>query len=233
MVKPRKQVAVKGQGHGHHGPGTSPPVAHAYAEPAAPAGPWRAPFALELGLGGLFAATDSFNERLEDFRFEDQSELMSIGTLSVAAAFGLTRDVSLVAGWTMLDSGSYKREAFDENTERYNQFFEWSAHAIGLYARWAIPLFQQRLIPYLQAGAGVAFGTTVYRDELQASTEIDDELHWGFHLAAAAGVQLMPWRRFGFWAQLSYIYAPVIDNQLDDTHNSGGPALIFGLRGAL
>lgn len=223
-VKPPRRVAVKGQGHG--------PVVHGYAEPAAPE-PWRETFALEFGVGGLFAANDGFNATLEDFRFEDQSDLLNVGTLSVAAVFGLTHDISLVAGWAMLDKGSYKREAFDDKTERYNQFFEWSAHAVGLYARWAMPLFQRRFIPYLQAGAGVAFGATQYRDELQASTEIDDELHWGFHLAVAAGAQLMPWRHFGFWGQLSYIYAPAIDNELDDTHNSGGPALVFGLRGAL
>jgi len=226
---PPAPVAVKGEAaveiHAAPGPGDQVVVAP---------GPWRETFALELGIGGLFNAEDGFNETLEDFRFEDQAGLFdNLVTLTVSAAYGLTRNISLVAGWTRLDAASYKREAFDENTERRNQWFDWSAHAVGLYGRYSFPLFRGRLTPYVQAGAGVAWGSTKYRDTEQASPEIDDELHWGFHLAAAAGLQVMPFRNFGFFGQLSYIYAPVIDNELGRTHNSGGPSLVFGLRGAL
>ena len=43
----------------------------------------------------------------------------------------------------------------------------------------------------------------------------------------------MPLRNFGFFGQVGYIYAPAIDNELGQSHNSGGPQAVIGLRGAL
>jgi hypothetical protein len=201
---------------------------------AAPAEPWRETVSLEVGLGAMRNAKDDYTATLEDFRFEEQWDpLDRLVTFSVAATYGLTRHISLVAGWTMLDGGAYKREAFDADNERRNQWFEWSAHAIGLYARWTLPLFRGHLNPYLQAGGGLAWGTSAYRDTLQASPVVDDQLHWGFHLAIAGGLQLMPWRYFGFFGQMAYLYAPVVKNEVGQTHDSGGPSLVCGLRGAL
>jgi hypothetical protein len=198
------------------------------------AGPWEESWSLELGLGGLFNANDAYNHTLEDFRFEEQWHLFdSSATFSVAGTRRLARNVSLVLAWTRLDSGSYKREAFDLDTDRRNQWFEWSTHALGLYVRWTLPLLRGWLNPYVQAGGGLGWGTSEYRDTLQASDVVDQQLHWGFHLAAAGGLQFMPWRHLGLYSQVSYIYAPVIENEVGQTHNSGGPTVVFGIRGAL
>jgi hypothetical protein len=40
------------------------------------------------------------------------------------------------------------------------------------------------------------------------------------------------WRYVGLYAQAELIYAPVIDNLAGDTHDAGGAAFTFGVRGA-
>ena len=37
--------------------------------------------------------------------------------------------------------------------------------------------------------------------------------------------------RIGFYTEIGYVYAPIVTNRLDDTHNSGGVTLIVGMRG--
>jgi hypothetical protein len=43
-------------------------------------------------------------------------------------------------------------------------------------------------------------------------------------------VLLMPWRSIGFLAQGAYYYAPIIDNNFGQTHDSGGAAFQIGTR---
>lgn len=225
-VAPARQVAAK------QAPGPTPYDARQFVRRAPR--PWRETVSLEVGFGGLFTGDDGYNTTLEEFRFEQSEDIFEhAATFSVAAAYALTGSISLVAGWSMLDSGRYEREAFDQNTDRRYQYFSWSSHAVGLYGRWTVALFRWQVRAYLQGGAGVSWGHTRYEDDLQASTEIDEQTHWGFHLAAHGGLQVMPLRNFGFFGQVGYIYAPAIDNELGQSHNSGGPQAVIGLRGAL
>ena len=50
------------------------------------------------------------------------------------------------------------------------------------------------------------------------------------YLGAGAGVVVMPWRSIGILAQGSYYYAPIIDNNFGQTHDSGGAAFQIGTR---
>jgi hypothetical protein len=191
-------------------------------------------WAIELGVGGTLSLEDDYTQQLDHFGFNKQlfqwDELL---TVSVALSRRISPYLSLVAGWTMLDASSYEREVFDLEGNKRQQRFEWRAHGVGLYLRGTLPLLDRLLNPYLQVGGGLAWAATEYRDPLQASEVIDDQLHWGFHIMASAGVSLMPWRHFGFYGQASYTFAPVIENLVGDTHNSGGLALHLGVRGAL
>jgi hypothetical protein len=56
------------------------------------------------------------------------------------------------------------------------------------------------------------------------------DTYWGYHIGVAAGLQLRPWERFGFYGRMSLVYAPVIDNLIGDTHDSGG---LFGTAGVV
>jgi len=104
---------------------------------------------------------------------------------------------------------------------------------VGVYLRGSLPLFDGVLVPYVQAGGGLAWGATEYRDPLQASEVVDDETHFGYHLSAAAGLQIMVWDFLGLYGQASYTTAPAIENRQGDVHDSGGPGIVIGVRGAL
>ena len=196
-------------------------------------GPWREQWGLELGVGGLWSRHDDFTRTLDNFGFEEQWALFDTSvTFQASLSHSLTRHLSLVVGWNRLDGGTYEREVHGSDGQRY-QTFDWSAHAIGLYARGTLPLVRGILNPYIQAGGGPAWGSTRYSDPLQASEVLDDELQWGYHLAVAGGMHVMPFRFAGVYVQGAYLYAPVVKNLVQDTHDSGGFALYLGVRGAL
>lgn len=194
----------------------------------------RERLALELGVGGLFRQSDAYTQRLETFGFE--TELFQLDrSLSAHAALSYAFDatLSLLLGYTLLDGGSYTREAIGLGHEKLEQTFTWRTHGVGLYLRGTLPLFHGVFNPYLQGGGGLGIGESRYTDPLQASTEVDDQLHLGYHLSILAGVHVMPWTHLGFFLQGGYHYAPVIENLLGDTHNGGGPLFHLGLRAAL
>ena len=51
-------------------------------------------------------------------------------------------------------------------------------------------------------------------------------------LGASAGLRLQPWDRVGGFGRIGWTYAPVIDNLIGDTHDSGGLSVLLGVRGS-
>jgi hypothetical protein len=195
---------------------------------------WYERFGLELGIGGIWGVHDEYSRRLEDFGFDEQWLLFDqFVTISVNLTYEISPYISVVAGWSMLDTGSYQRPVWDMSGVEQQQRFEWSAHGVGIYLRGSLPLFDGVLVPYVQAGGGLTWGDTVYRDPLQASEVVDDQTYFGYHLSAAAGLQIMIWDFLGLYGQASYTTAPAIENRQGDVHDSGGPGIVLGIRGAL
>jgi hypothetical protein len=195
---------------------------------------WYERFGLEVGMGGIWGVNDEYNRRLEDFGFNEQWLIFDqFVTISANLTYEVSPYISIVAGWSMLDTGVYERPVWDMSGEEQQQRFEWSAHSVGVYLRGSLPLFDGVLVPYVQAGGGLAWGATEYRDPLQASVVVDDETHFGYHLSAAAGLQIMIWDFLGVYGQASYTTAPAIENRQGDVHDSGGPGIVIGVRGAL
>jgi len=193
----------------------------------------RERWALELAGGLLFErAPDSYAARLADFGFSERWALFDdpVPLLAVSVVYGIRPYLSLLLGYAGLDREEYLRELRRLDREPMEQSFSWSAHRLGLYLRGSLPLLGGWLVPYAEAGGGPALGFTT----LGASPgePEDRETFWGWHVAGAAGLQLMPWRRFGFFAQGEWVWAPVIENLLGDEHDSGGPGLRLGLRGS-
>lgn len=191
-------------------------------------------WALELGVGLLWHHNDGYNQQLENFGFENNGILNTISpSISVSVAYSLNRYFSVGANWAMLDRAETSRTAFDLDNNSSDQNFSWESHGIGAFARGTLPFARDILRPYLQAGIGLAWASTTYTDGVQASPQLDDELHFGYYLQIAAGLSVMPWRHLGLYAQGEYLYAPIIKNLIGDTHDSGGPRLFVGIRGAL
>jgi len=60
----------------------------------------------------------------------------------------------------------------------------------------------------------------------------ESERYWGWHAGGTLGLEVMPWQHLGFFAQVSAVTAPVIENLIGDTHDSGGAFWRVGLRGS-
>lgn len=203
------------------------------AEPKGPTEPWRERWSLEVGVGLQLHRDDAFNARLETFGFESDLDLAPSPSFAVALAWRFHPNVSAVLGWTMLESRTYRRSMFDLDQEERRQVYTWSAHEVGLSARGTLPIARDVFELYLQGGFGFTVAESNFHDELPASPVDDDELHWGWHVSAALGAQVMPWDHFGFFAQAGYTYAPTVENLLGDVHDSGGALFHVGIRGAL
>ena len=182
----------------------------------------------ELGIGTLVKTSDRYVTRLNDFNYSS-TEVLSETVLHwhITAMVGLIRYLQVGVSLYKLDSGFF-------DTSSATRSFEWRAHAVGLVVRGRFPVANDWVVPYIQAGAGAAWGTTRYtvsEDADEGGSNEDQERFWRYHVSGAGGIQLMPWRFFGFFLQVEYTYAPVIRNLINDVHNSGGVEIFTGVRG--
>ncbi len=196
----------------------------------APAEEVRERFSLELGLGGTDIPEDRYVQRLGDFGFDSQKVLKGSARLQGALWWRLGPYLGLVGEVTSFEHGSYARGTLDATGGHQTQKFEWWTMGLGGALRVSYPILRGWLVPYAQGGGGYGFGRSVYTDA--GKPEESSDLHSGFYLSVAAGTALMPWRHFGAYGQLSYTVAPIVSNLLGDRHDSGGGALVIGLRSA-
>jgi len=185
---------------------------------------------LELGAGLRWGLRDGFDERLADFGFEEQQQLF-LPAVSARVGWSFLPYVGLWLRFDMLQAASYQRSTLDPSGAERGQDFSWRCYGLGLYLRGQLPLLDGWLVPYLEAGGGLSMGFTRYHD---GQAELDErESFAGWQLGAAAGLQLMPWRNFGFFGELAYTTAPALENLVGDRHDGGGFSAVLGLRGAL
>ena len=182
----------------------------------------------ELGMGTLIKTSDRYVKRLNDFSYSS-TELLTETVIHwhITAMVGLIRYLQAGVSFFKLDSGFF-------NTEDASHTFDWRAHAVGLVVRARFPVAKDWVVPYVQAGAGAAWGTTHYNADEEVDEgngREDEERFWRYHVSGAGGIQLMPWRFLGFFLQVEYTYAPVIRNLIGDVHNSGGVEIFTGIRG--
>lgn len=174
---------------------------------------------LELGGGFTRAIDDGYTRRLRDFGFDDQ--IFMDPRWSVAVTYALRTNIDLVLDFGELDAAHWRRD----NDPPHD--FSWSTYSAALSLRYTYIAPGGWLRPFAQAGAGVARAHSVYDMTGMPGTDEDD--FWGYRLSAAAGVQLVPWRRLGVFWRLGYDYAPVLENLIGDVHDSGGLNCMMGL----
>jgi hypothetical protein len=175
---------------------------------------------MELSGGLSIPGTGVYTDRLGDFGFRDQR--LVLPHLRLAGAHGVHDNIHIVAELAWLDTGHFRRD----NPEGAHEF-SWSTTGVGVYLRGVLPAAGGLVVPFVQAGAGVARARTSYE---QNDPGPDVETFWGYHMGVAGGVQIMPWRRFGAFLRIGYDYAPIIENLVGDTHNSGGTITDLGVR---
>jgi hypothetical protein len=195
--------------------------------------PPRSRWVLEAGLGASTARNDRYIGRLEDFGFHD-TIYFGLPRFSLSLTRALTRHLAVGFEVASLDERVFKRESSSTTLSGQNERFWWAAYAAGAFALANYPFWRDHLIPYARAGVAVTFARTSYQ-EINAATRAvqsdDTASSFGYALRAAAGLGVMPWRHFGFFAETNATYAPTVSNLLGDTHDSGGLGLLLGLRG--
>ena len=189
---------------------------------------------VELSFGALADRDGAYTDTLLDFSFEQQGDFFGLEPQwTGAVTWASSRHLALVVSGGNLDLDSWDREllGLEEATDRHA--FSWSTWRLGVGGRASLPVWRDQLVPYAQAGLGPALARSSYTS--------DDgdvaERHWGYHLAGAAGLAVMPsfggWQHAGAFLQLETSYAPALQNLIGDVHDSGGTSLSFGLRAAL
>ncbi|RME25616.1 MAG: caspase family protein [Deltaproteobacteria bacterium] len=188
-------------------------------------------WALELAVGGTSINADAYTERLQDFSFEDQTWLSPTAMMTVGWA--PHRLLSVVGSVAALEQQAWRRAVEDPDGAAHSTGFSWRGTRLTLALRGQLPLLDGWVVPYVQAGAGPA---TVRSEFDDGPNGVTVERHWGAHVAAGGGLQLMPrwnargWRHLGIYLQGELVHAPVMDNLLGETHQSGGQVVTAGLR---
>jgi hypothetical protein len=188
-----------------------------------PAGPR---LGLELALGLIEGHRDDYVQQMRQFGFSEFGGNVWLGLshqLSLTVVRALGRHLSLTASLFELDAQDHARSGGNDAPESH---FGWSSYALGVGLRGTLPLLHDKVIPFGQISLGPAAAFTTWTD-VGGTTH---QSFLGYHLGAGAGVVVMPWRSIGILAQGAYYYAPIIDNNFGQTHDSGGAAFQIGTR---
>ena len=194
---------------------------------------------LELGIGvGIPHGSSRYVRTLRDFGFEGSSEPQFRFAGSVG--YRLLPFLVLGVGYYNLDARTYTRE------HQIAQHFDWTGHAINAYAQADFGVGRRRLLNFfLKLGVGASVAWTTFEavplnsgfpnqsaslENTTAARKQVTENHvqpCGF---VSGGLQMMPSRYIGFFAELRYVVAPAIHNEFREYHDLGGTDFLFGVR---
>jgi len=212
-------------------------LARRLAEEAADAGKDER-FVLELGMGaGLTHEHTDYVDTVRTFGFEGSDAPQ----LRFAASLGYRIFPHLVLGL-----GYYDLEARTYLRAFSLRDFSWAGHALNAYAQADMSLGRRRSFNlFVKFGAGASLAWTEL-DATQSTSPFPDQSAslentttaqkvvtqrylrpCGF---VAAGIQIMPGRYAGFFAEVRYVLAPAIHNEFGEYHDLGGTNFLFGVR---
>jgi hypothetical protein len=182
---------------------------------------------------GTDARGDTYEQRLDSFGYEKDTPLFDID-VELALGRRLHENFALGLSYFDLDAmGYYSRE-------REEQTFELDSFALGGFVQGDVPFGDGRMFDlFTRAGLGYAHVSTTLRATPPSNgrTEIIsndlrsfDESDGGPAVSVSAGLQLNVAVFIGIQALVRYTYAPVLENELGDTHDVGGFNAMFGVR---
>lgn len=130
----------------------------------------------------------------------------------------------------LLTFDSLEQRTFDRTfTDDSRDTFEWRTWAVGLQLRGTLPLAGHWLYGYAQGGLGLGIARSWFNPGREQEPT-NAQTSFGVQLSGALGLRFMPWRHAGFYLQAGYTFAPILRNDLGDRHDSGGVAIVTGLR---
>jgi hypothetical protein len=178
---------------------------------------WR-DLSFEAGVGSGSIRGDPYVLRLLDFGYRGGHTLTLF--YRVNAGYEINEWFEVQLNFQQLAD-----TAFVQSTPTNRGVASWSAHGLTASARGSLPLFGGWFVPYVQAGAGLAWART----DINAQVEHQ----FGPQLEAAGGLRFMFGDHVGLFLQTGWTHARVIDNLFGETHDVGGIRGFLGMRAAL
>ena len=200
----------------------------------------RHAWAIELGQGVGTSQQGDYIRRLEQFEYQPDEGRFSggdgrlIGRFSLALERTLHRNLSVTLQANSLDIAAFERVAGIDNGLRTYDTFRMATWAMAASLRVGGPLpgFKGGVVPYLQAGIGPTFTHTRLKTHTGPGNTMQAfrETHFGYQVAALAGLNINIGKTFGMYLQGGYHFAPALENELGDRHNAGGGVFTIGFR---
>jgi hypothetical protein len=178
---------------------------------------WR----LELTAGAGSERGTDFTRTLTNFGFHEQASNANVLTLAVARETRFRGNY--LGGYLSLSSAP----GWERETELQPLRFDWTTTSIGV-ASHAEQGLTRRLFLYGDIGGGIGIGRTQFVDQDGKRTH---EMFYGATAYAAAGLGFrdVVIDALSLTIGVRSAWAPVIENNLGETHDSGGTFGGFGL----
>jgi hypothetical protein len=173
-----------------------------------------------VGWGGF--KSDAYVDQIRQFGYDGGGKSLD---WAIGAAHTVVRPLALLARFRGLDSQAFSRPSGNGNSRE----FDWSVYGLSVGARgtWEATNW---LGLYGQVELGPALGFSRMTDTNSSPPVNEGDTHAGFFGNLTAGLQLNASRDLGFFYECGYLYAPVVENLIGSTHDSGGVNMLFGLR---
>jgi hypothetical protein len=184
-------------------------------------GGWR----VELGMAVGAEHDDEYIQTLRDFGYVENRGT-AVVALSVTHELWRTDRASTLVGGFVTHGGVGE---WSRQTELAPLRFDWTTTVVGVAGRLehASPI-SHRLYGFAEAGVGMGIARTRFLDQDDVMTR---ETYFGLAMAIGGGIgmrMIVP-QHLDFTLGLRYSRAPVIENAIGQTHDSGGVFVGVGL----
>jgi hypothetical protein len=186
---------------------------------------------VETGVARRFWQNDGYIDTLESFLFHESRYSMlsyeaSHYTPQFTGGLGLTRNLSLLLRSERLQARSFERWIMGPTTSIQNATVDWATWSVAAGVRARLPLFNERLVPFIEADLGLA----IARSNVYSAGESHSEVQYGPMLRGDVGVTVHMGWRMGLYLSGGYDYAWALKNDVGQAHNDGGFHVGMGLR---
>jgi hypothetical protein len=184
-------------------------------------------WSLEGSMGLSWHQTDGFTDHLGEFGYQHQESLTKLpaARFAIGVSRRLARHLETVFQVSTLAGDVYQRSIagnIDTATLR--------AYGGSVFLRVAGDLVGHWLGAYAEIGAGMSLGTLRYETTQSGVAPSTTDTSVGYLLSGAAGLKVRFGPRLSLFLQAGYDRAPAIANLIGDTHDSGGPSALLGMR---
>jgi hypothetical protein len=182
---------------------------------------------VEGAAGFIWSQTDGYTQSLEQFGYQKQTGIVDLP--SARLTLGVSRIlVPHLAG--VFQVATLAGDTYSRSIQNSTDSASFSAYGGALYLRAYMDVAGRWLGVYAQGGVGVTLGVLSYQTQQTGVPPSTTDTYLGYLVSGGVGATVRFRRVATVFAQAGYDYAPAIQNLIGDTHDSGGPSFVVGLR---